>query len=138
MQATKLLPRIDRRFPIPFLRHIMQYELRDIAKLGCKLTTLRLKHIADDDPISLRGEQASLGRALSACASHCPLIPLWLVLGLKFPARRVPRTAMILRAACLPVVSRNRLGRHREKFVAPRSLANDKFQVFREKMTFVN
>ena len=34
----------------------MQYEHRGIAKFGCKLATLRLKHIRDDDPGSFRGE----------------------------------------------------------------------------------
>src|ERR1700736_6030559 len=40
-----------------------------MAKFGCKLAALRLEHIANDDPRSFCGEQASLGCALSACAS---------------------------------------------------------------------
>jgi hypothetical protein len=40
-----------------------------MAKFGCKPAALRLEHIANDDPRSFRGEQASLGCALSACAS---------------------------------------------------------------------
>jgi len=36
--------------------NIVQYEHRGIAKFGCKLATLRLKHIRDDDPGSFRGE----------------------------------------------------------------------------------
>ena len=69
VQAAQLLSRIYRRFPIPFLRHILPYECCGIAKFGCKLAALRLKHIANDDPRSFCGEQASLGFALSACSS---------------------------------------------------------------------
>jgi hypothetical protein len=41
----------------------------ELFKPGSELTPLRLEHIANDDPCSFRDEQASLGRALSACAS---------------------------------------------------------------------
>src|SRR3984893_18609376 len=40
-----------------------------VAKFGCKLVALRLKHVANDDPRSLCDEQASLGCALSARSS---------------------------------------------------------------------
>jgi hypothetical protein len=69
MQSAELLCGIYRRFPIPFLRHILPYENCGIAQFGSELTALRLKHIANDDSRSLRDKQASLGRALSACAS---------------------------------------------------------------------
>jgi len=45
------------------------YERRGTAKFGCKLSALRLKHIANNDPRSFSDEQASLGRALTACSS---------------------------------------------------------------------
>jgi hypothetical protein len=69
MQAAELLGRIYRRFPIPFLRHILPYEYCGIAQFRSELTAFRLKDIANDDPCSFRDEQASLGRTLSACAS---------------------------------------------------------------------
>jgi hypothetical protein len=69
MQTAEFLCRIYRRFPIPFLRHILPYEYCGIAQFGSQLMALRLKHIANHDPCSFRDEQASLGRALSACAS---------------------------------------------------------------------
>ena len=69
VQAAELLCGIYRRFPIPFLRHIMPYEHYGTAQFGSQLMALRLKHIANHDPCSFRDEQASLGRALSACAS---------------------------------------------------------------------
>jgi hypothetical protein len=69
MQAAQLFRRIYRRFPIPFLRHILPDECRGMAKFGCKPAALGLAHIADDDPRSFCSEQASLGCALSACAS---------------------------------------------------------------------
>jgi hypothetical protein len=51
------------------LHHILPYERGGIAKFGCKLVALRLKHVANDDPRSLCDEQASLGCALSARSS---------------------------------------------------------------------
>jgi hypothetical protein len=69
MQATELLGRVYRRFPIPFSRHILPYEHGGIAQFRSELTSLRLEHIANDDPCSFRDEQASLGRALSTSAS---------------------------------------------------------------------
>jgi hypothetical protein len=72
MQAAQLLRRIYRRFPIPFLRHILPYERCGIAEFGCKLAALRLEHITNDDPRSFCGEQASLGGALSwPCPVRC-------------------------------------------------------------------
>jgi group II intron reverse transcriptase/maturase len=62
------------------LRAFLDQRVTDgVIKFGCKLTTLRLEHIANDDPRSFCGEQASLGCALSACA---PLISM------TFPLRR--------------------------------------------------
>jgi len=47
----------------------MPYERRGTAKFGCKLSALRLEHIANNDPRSFSDEQASLGRALTACTT---------------------------------------------------------------------
>ena len=52
-----------------FLGYIVPYECRGTAKFGCKLSALRLEHIPNNDPCSLSDEQASLGRALTACSS---------------------------------------------------------------------
>src|SRR6266478_9746984 len=49
--------------------NILPYERCGVAKFGCELAALRLEHIANDDPCSFCGEQASLGCALSACSS---------------------------------------------------------------------
>jgi hypothetical protein len=86
MQAAQLLRCIYRCFPIPFLRHVLPYERCGIAKFGCKLPALGLEHIANNDPRAFGGEQASLGCALSACAStdeyHFPFEAIHCVLHL--------------------------------------------------------
>src|SRR5205823_7900120 len=67
--AAQLLSCIYRRVPIPFLHHILPYKRCGIAEFGCELAAFRLEHIANDDPRSFCGEQASLGCALSACSA---------------------------------------------------------------------
>jgi len=69
VQPAQFPGRIYRRFPIPFLRHILPNECCSRAKLRCQLAAFRLEYIANDDPGSFCGEQASLGCTLSACSS---------------------------------------------------------------------
>jgi hypothetical protein len=66
VQPAQFLRRIYRRFPVPFLSHIVPYKRGGVAQFGCKPAPFWLEHVTNNHPCSFGDEQASLGRTLSS------------------------------------------------------------------------